>query len=374
MVPIPGLVTLWWGIEGGKLTMKPVNDLMRASARLVLPLIPAVALSMLSPAYAPTNADAAGLANLNEPGSVIVFPKFQMGTVTVAANTLPMTEIRVGAVCPSDESAAACSHEQVTIFFHWVCPGISVGVLSGVCEDVDFAVTTSVDGKVVFSPNGGPISDPSPSSQFKFAPTPPCNRGYLIGWVINPQNFQPIRFDGLIGDAVLRITPGTEESYSAPTIQADPGTPEGTALSFPSPFGWIQLLFDGGAGHYQELPGQFSSDVRYDSNLKPASSDTQLVLLTLNAALSKSNPSTSVLLDFYDGKQDEMASVTTSFFCWEQVKLSPSPGLTSNFLSKNLTAAHAASLGAMSAEGVVTSGQASQPIPGAVVNVTLLVY
>ena len=94
MVPIPGLVTLWWGIEGGKLTMKPINDLMRASARLVLALIPAVALSMLSPACAPTNADAAGLANLNEPGSVIVFPKFQMGTVTVAGNTLPMTETR----------------------------------------------------------------------------------------------------------------------------------------------------------------------------------------------------------------------------------------------------------------------------------------
>ena len=347
--------------------MKPINDLMRASARLVLALIPAVALSMLSPACAPTNADAAGLANLNEPGSVIVFPKFQMGTVTVAGNTLPTTEIRVGAVCPSDESASACSHEQVRIFFHWVCPGMSEGGVPGLCEEVDFTITTSVNGKVVFSPNGGRISGPSASSPFQTAYLPPCNSGYLIGWVINPY-FQPIRFDGLIGDAVLRITPGTEESYSAPTIQADPGTPEGAALSFPTSSGAIQLLFDGGAGHYQELPGQFSSDVMYDSDVKLAFSHTQLVLLTLNAAVANVNPLTSVLLNFYDSRQDEMASVTASFFCGEQVKLPPSPGLTSNFLSKNLTAAYAASLGATSPEGVVTSGQASQPV----VNVTLL--
>ncbi|HKM70089.1 MAG TPA: hypothetical protein VJX94_08535 [Stellaceae bacterium] len=333
-----------------------LNLWFRANARLLLPLIPAIALTMLL-----TNVSQAALANFAVPGSVIVFPKFQQGTVVVNDVTLPSTEIHVGAVCPSDETPSACANEKVTILFNWVCPGYQT-TGGYVCESNDFIVTISVNGEAVFYPGTG-TSTYTPLPGLTVVPYASCSRGYLIGVVINNRQ-QLARFDGLIGNAVLRNAQGIEEAYSALAIQADPNTPEGNILSYPgAPFSVTdvkaQIVFDGGPGHYLQPPGQFSGEVAYDSDVKAPFTDTQLILLTLDVVRDGFNPSTTVNLNFYADNQDEIASVNTSFICWEEVKLSSNFASPSNaWLSNSLTAAGAASAGGTSNTGVVTSGQA----------------
>ena len=85
-----------------------------------------------------------------EPGSVIVFPKFIKGTVAVDGVTRPQTEIEVHARCPN---GATCSEDEpVKIRFHWVCPGSEDIAPKYVCTETDFDVTLSVNGKVLFNP------------------------------------------------------------------------------------------------------------------------------------------------------------------------------------------------------------------------------
>ena len=64
----------------------------------------------------------------------------------------------------------------------------------------------------------------------RFVPPPPCPRGYLIGWVVNTSD-RPIKFDGLIGDAVLRVSGGALASYNAIPIQADPALANGALIT-----------------------------------------------------------------------------------------------------------------------------------------------
>ena len=74
---------------------------------------------------------------------------------------------------------------------------------------------------------------------------------HLIGWVINTSD-QPIKFDGLIGDAVIRESPIAVGAYDATPIQADPVLASGAliATSADPLTGIPRLVFDGGAGHY----------------------------------------------------------------------------------------------------------------------------
>jgi hypothetical protein len=80
-------------------------------------LIPALALAM--PALAQTRDPR--LSDSQEPGSVIVFPKFIQGTVPLPEGGMaPASEIEVGIVCPPGQTCA--EHQPVKIRFHWVCP------------------------------------------------------------------------------------------------------------------------------------------------------------------------------------------------------------------------------------------------------------
>src|ERR1700724_3652911 len=87
-------------------------------ARSTLLLMPALAFAI--PAYAePRELE---LNDSQVPGSVIVFPKFIQGTVTLSGGgTAPKTEIEIGIVSPEGEPCA--EHEPVKLLFHWVCPG-----------------------------------------------------------------------------------------------------------------------------------------------------------------------------------------------------------------------------------------------------------
>jgi hypothetical protein len=226
---------------------------------------------------------------------VIVFPKFIRGTVEVDGEVRPRSEIEVGVVCPK---GAVCPERQtIKIRFHWVCPADQSFQNKYICEEVDFDAFVTVNGKLVFNPDGnvalGNVT----------VPPAPCARGYLIGWVINTAD-QPIKFDGLIGDAVLRESPTAVSAYNAIPIQADTALANGALITLDDNGG---LVFDGAPGHYTAVTGKIYGDVRYTNLtprpiLAPASIFTQtfLTLLTLDVRSNRPNLPTFVDLKFYN--------------------------------------------------------------------------
>jgi hypothetical protein len=289
---------------------------------------------------------AVGLADQSEPGSIIVYQKFQRGFVTVDAgapgqSVQPRSLIELGATCPVDDSNCGVDQKVVRVNFHWVCPpqpdtaGAQFANPSGgVCVENDFFVNLTVNGKVWFSPEGGTTSGDLPG---QIVPQAPCNRGYLIGFVTNIGRVEgdstvvfdnsdaPVRFDGLIGDAVMRNTPQDLQAFRAITIQADPGTSEETALtgggtSGPSSTGIGTLVLDGTFGNYDAVTGQLSGDVRYDSDINPPFADTALIFLTLDVASNQKNTPTYVNLNFYNAQQQAF-SEALSFTCWGQINI-----------------------------------------------------
>jgi len=299
-------------------------------ARLAMLLVPALALA--APALAQVRPPT--LSDSQEPGSVIVFPKFIKGTVALPeGGTAPVTELEIGVVCP--KRVICPEHEPVKIRFHWVC-GTGEFNLAGsfVCQETDFDVTATVWEKIVLVPIGS-----FAGVSTKTVPAAPCFNGYLIGWVINPANDQPIKFDGLVGDAVLRETGAAIASYSAIPIQADPALANGGAVATN---GNGALMFDGAAGHYQAVTGQVIGDVRYTNLTTPPNfNDSILTLLTLDVKSNRPNNPVFVDLDFFGGNpsaigNENQVSTFTEFICWEEVAIeSLDSGLTTTLMGRN---------------------------------------
>jgi hypothetical protein len=261
------------------------------------------------------------LGDSQEAGSVIVFPKFIQGTVTVDGVVTPQTEIEVGVLCPAGVTCA--EGEPVKIRFQWVCPSSEASAsTSYVCVETDFDVTTTVFGKVVFNANGTPETGDA-AVKPATPPAAPCWKGYLIGWVISPTNDQPIKFDGLIGDAVLRESGTAVSDYGAIPIQANPALANGAAITtVTDPLtGVPSLVFDGGTGHYQAVSGAIQADVKFDNTVTgPPFNQTYLTLLTLNVRSNLPNFPTFADLDFYN-ENEVLTSTFTEFICWEEVLL-----------------------------------------------------
>jgi len=306
-----------------------------------LALVPGLALAMPALALAPVNQ-----ADLAQPGSVIIFPKFiNLPAVTVDGSiVVPRTEIEVGAVCPVGVSCV--EHQTVKVRFHWVCPAVE-NVNSNICKETNFDVTLSIDGKLAFPADGA-----VPGTYWVNAPrvpAPPCPRGYLIGWVVN-QGDLPIKFDGLIGNAVIRNPPLVAgpntglstglSAYSALQIQADPALANNgligtTPLSDET--GQGQLFFDGAPGHYTQITGSFAGDVRFDkiaagAPLPNVLGETLITFLTLDVLSNLPNNPTFVPLQFWNESLatvsgtnplfEALTSTSWEFVCWDQVQLS----------------------------------------------------
>jgi hypothetical protein len=325
------------------------------TARALLVALPAIALA--SPAFASLPAQECPTAGYNgeetiancadpsEPGSIIVYQKFQRGFVTVDAglpgqSVQPRSLIELGATCPTDDDSCGVDIKVLRVNFHWVCPpqpdaagAQFANPAGGVCVENDFFVNLTVNGKVWFSPEGGTTSGDLPG---QIVPQAPCGRGYLIGFVTNVGRLEgnhtavfensdaPIRFDGLIGDAVMRNTPQDLQAFRAITIQADPNTPEETPLGGPTAgpdsTGVGTLALNGTFHNYDAVTGQLSGDVRYDSDINPPFADTALILLTLDVASNQKNTPTYVNLNFYNAQQ-EAFSEALSFTCWGQLNI-----------------------------------------------------
>jgi hypothetical protein len=298
-------------------------------ARFLLFLMPALALAI--PAYADTREPA--LSDSQVPGSVIVFPKFVKGTVTLPeGGTAPKTEIEIGIVCPEGETCA--EHESVKLLFHWVCPGDQSFPDKLICKETNFVVTMTVFEKIVLSPDGIFAGVTT-----RTVPAAPCDRGYLIGWVIRPSDDQPIKYDGLIGDAVIRAAGTALASYSAIPIQADPNMAHKAAIDDPGD----ALVFDGGKNHYLAVTSEAYGDIRYSS--PEGSTGTvaaaYITLLTLDVLSNRPNNPVFVPLTFYGGFNSAIGvenplSSFTEFVCWEQVRVEDAihPSLTTTLMGR----------------------------------------
>lgn len=255
------------------------------------------------------------LSDSQEPGSVLVFPKFIRGTVTPPLDGLtPATEIAIGAVCPPGTAGVACfPGDIVAIHFHWVCPPVAG---STICRENDFHGFTTIGGKLVFNTEGT-------QAPGNFTPTaiPPCARGYLIAWVEDANTQRAIKFDGLIGDAVLRESNTSVTAYNAIPIQADTNWPLGADIVLDPTNG--ALVFDGvlGSGHYQAVTGRIYGDVTYEKLTGPPFRNTFLTLLTLDVRSGLTNTPTFVPLKFFNSQEHEL-STSTNFTCWVEVQLS----------------------------------------------------
>jgi hypothetical protein len=286
----------------------------------------------------------------SRPGSVIIFPKFVSGGVDTACGTgnifvdgvcLPRTEVELGATCPTrftvgDQAGTPCpEHDPVRVRFRWVCPGTERNFT---CKATGFDVLLTVDGKVVFTANGFMLPD---ANQVR-VPAAPCDRGYLIGWVIDEFG-EPKKYDGLIGEAVIRNSGTAITAYRGITIQAYAETNPGDPIKLVSdPLGSqrLGLPFSGGptvsllsSSPYRVITGQVTGDVTFDR--PPPSADpgfgvsSSIILLTLDVRSNSPNFPTFVDLDFWNGFETRL-STFVEFVCWGEFQLSTdiNPNLT----------------------------------------------
>jgi hypothetical protein len=235
------------------------------------------------------------LADSTEPGSLIVFPKFIKGTVTVDGVVTPQSTFEISVVCPAGATCAA--NQAVRLHGDWVCPGNA----RNICKELDFTLTTTVNGTVTFDPS-------------RLGITAPCAFGYLMVWVVDANN-QPIKFDGLIGDAVLRNASSSAGAYNGLPIQADPALKNLAPILTPGGF----LVFDGGAGHYLGIAGTAISGVRFDRLTAPLI-NTFLTLATLDVLSNRVNTPTFVDFLFWNAAETP-TSTSTDFICFAEVDL-----------------------------------------------------
>jgi hypothetical protein len=231
-------------------------------------------------------------------------------------------------------------HEPVKIRFHWVC-GTTEANLAGsfICQETDFDVTATVFEKIVLVPDGTPQNGYTIGLPTKTVPAAPCAGGYLIGWVIQPSNDAPIKFDGLVGDAVYRPSATAQAGYNAIPIQADPNLANGAPVTTNANGA---LMFDGMPGDYQAVTGQVLGDMRYTGSVAGSATlaNGLLTLLTLDVKSNRPNNPVFVDLDFFGGNpsnigNENQLSTSTEFICWEEIPItSINPDLTTVLMGR----------------------------------------
>ena len=304
------------------------------------------------------------LNDSEQPGSVLVFPKYRMFTrTTTDQGVVPNTEFEISVKCPTnpDGTPFDCTilpeYPDVHLKGHWVCAGERGPTQPGICHESDFEVKTTVNGTLYLTTE--PLADPVTGLQlfdvnqangiYTRIPRPPCeqfpefgtgqgssthqNEAYLILWVIDAGG-NPINFNGLVGDALLREGPNednTLETYNALPIQAGEfiSTGDRTAEDVGG-----ALAFDG--FHYKLVTGTIIGTVRYPGRTFASAAEkllgttrgrivTKLSLLTLDVLSNRVNDVTYVDLDFYNEAEVHHSAATT-FVCYVTRDLDGSRG------------------------------------------------
>jgi hypothetical protein len=273
-----------------------------------------------------------------KPGSVLVFPKFIRGTfsdVVTGEVAHARTELEISVACPQ---GATCANDRVRLRAEWVCAG---------CVETSFNLETTVGGSLYFNPEGVTViagvvtaaAFPNNATTPIAQPPPGCDRGYLIAWVVDGSS-NAIKFDGLIGDAVIRDAPGTTNnefsarSYNAVPIQASDNLRTGDLTDVDGDGALDFGLTDAG---YEYLPvtGRIFGTVRYESLVATAPRvETDLTLLTLDVASNRPNPATNVGLNFYT-TDEGLNDTSTTFTCWTERRLTDIlPSLTTQVMGR----------------------------------------
>jgi hypothetical protein len=263
----------------------------------------------------------------NAPGSVLVYPYFlKGGPIDIGGVPHAKTEIEVSVTCPRGQ---VCQEgARVKLIGHWVCPADQNPKNKYICRETNFVIQTTVDATVSFNPDNNPPavgffnSTAPPQGGIR---TPQCNKGYLILWVVD-QFDRPIKFDGLIGDAVVRANAHTAEAYNAIPIQAAEAIAHNAFIDESNQgLGDGQLRFDG--TEYKMVTGTVIGSVRYDERTfdqageRTGAVQTNLILLTLDVLSNRSNAPTFANLYFYN--QFEVPTSTfVEFICWGDFPLS----------------------------------------------------
>ena len=289
------------------------------------------------------------LNDSEEPGSVLVFPLYKTNTVASPdnASVLPQSEFEISVVCPN--GSICPDGTDVDIRLHWVCDDYAPQ-----CQERDFNLATTVNGTLRFDPQGNCSPTNSANNFFETCgsiPPPPCSDGYLIAWVTDETGVA-IKYDSLIGDAVLRDESGEVTAYNAIPIQAGAALATGTSTDL---YHNGHLNFNGVA--YKELSNTIIGSVHYDGTdpVTGVSSETELVLLTLDTKSNLPNNPVEVNFQFYN-EIEQLNSNNTVFFCTEEVYLQDI-GETNVFGIKGLVEGEAAKtpiLGVADKTGPVT--------------------
>ncbi|HME98417.1 MAG TPA: hypothetical protein VKK06_00990 [Terriglobia bacterium] len=297
------------------------NLLTVVFAAFALLVVPAVTMGQ-HPTDGIDDAIVQQLNDPQEPGSVLVFPKFLRGTVQTESGVQPRTEIEISIRCPKGQICNDAG-TNVNLRAHWVCPSYNY---FAPCLETDFNLNRTIHGTLYFNPD-----NVASASNFT-VPAPPCDAGYLIVWAVNA-NGLPIKFDGLVGDAVIREGPDSASAYNAIPIQAVSTVPTGGAISLGV---GDSLAFDGRDGHYKALTGTVIGTVRYHRfpSANQGSVETSLTLLTLDVRSSAFNYPTFVNLRFWSPLEN-LLSTSTAFICWEDVKIvNINSNLTETFMGR----------------------------------------
>ena len=266
----------------------------------------------------------------SEPGSVIIFPKFVTGTLSdTDGTTLPRSAFEISAVCPpgapltnlfcTDTTGKA---KDVWIRFKWICPP-SATSNPKYCAETNFQLKTTINGTLFINPE----NVLPPTGVDPLVTPPPCPQGFLIGWVIDgPLTRQPIAFNGLFGDAVLRLGDDSTHvmAYNAVTIQAVNNLAVGAPIPNSGSGSFTDLRFNG-TTDYRIATRALFGNVRYED----ANTRTFITLVALNTdAASTQNADNLIDFQFYNENED-VASGGIDLICWTEVELTTiNPGLT----------------------------------------------
>ena len=251
-------------------------------------------------------------ARSDQPGSVLVFHKFDARNGVNA--TTPRSSFEISVTCPDGRQCPEFT-DAVKLKALWSCPSSQRPRDKRICRATDFELYTTVKGTLWFNPINAtgemsPTGSPPAPIRVPFVPTPACNDGYLVVWVINPLD-QPISFNGLIGNAIVRNGANDASSYNALAIQSP--APAGTILSQDAN---AALAFDGVV--YNKVTSNVYGTVRYEdaaTNLQ-----TSLTLLTLDVRANRPNLVTFVPFVFFN-ENERPISTFHEFICWSEKRL-----------------------------------------------------
>jgi hypothetical protein len=246
-------------------------------------------------------------------GSVLVFPKFIKGSTDGGLKSKFSITVR----CPAGQVCA--DGTTVKLLARWVCPPVSQKLRHKlICKEIDFELLGTVNSTLVFgAPNRVTTLDEGAQTRAQPIPAPPCKLGFLIVWVVSPDDAdapEAIKFDGLFGNAVLRRGPGVAAEYAALAIKAGTALANG-ALTDVNQDG--RLAFDG--IEYAQVTGQINGTVpleRTDPSIGRI--ETLLTLLTLD--LISNRPNNPTFVDFHI-EAGASLSVSHEFVCWSEVRL-----------------------------------------------------